>query len=601
MPAPPTWCSASCARTRLTPNDFGRSPPRSEADPTPRRSPCLDDTVADPDDVDERPPAITARAITMRGPWGPVYGPVDLEIPSRRGHRAARPGRAGADRAADDARGPDEADRRLTRRARADPRARDLRGSARSPGSRRSTGSPSRSRSGIWSPSNCVGTHRGTGWCDGRVTATWPGCAVRCSVRCRCPSSTAYVDQLSELDAVLLRIALANTAAPPLLVVGSLDQVDDDGESRGVGAPARRAGGAPDRRHRVRQPGSRRVWAVRAQLPTGSTTGWGLTMLAGMSLGTDLKRYSRGAMPRVALVTIILLPLLYGAMYLWAFWNPFAAVDRVPVALVNEDRGARRAGPGTAGGRPGGGRAAEVRSTRPASWCRRKTPRRPSRTARTTSRSPCPRTSARPSRPRRRPNPRQAQIQFDFNDANNYLASVIGQNASREILNQVSARVGEQVVGKVLIGLTDAGAGIKKAADGADQLSAGLTAANDGAHQLASGRRHPRRRTGHGAQRLGGARDRCRPAVGGHRRATGPLDRRAGQGAAAQPESRRRRRARGAAQQRCHDGHRPHRRAERRSAVGGRHRRSGGRRAAGQRRTRRCGGSARCSRARSGC
>src|SRR6185437_4164589 len=49
--------------------------------------------------------------------------------------------------------------------------------------------------------------------------------------------------------------------------------------------------------------------------------------------------------------------------------------------------------------------------------------------------------------------PRQAQIDFYFNDANNYLASVIGQNASREVLNQVNAKVGEQVIGKVLIGL----------------------------------------------------------------------------------------------------------------------------------------------------
>ncbi len=62
-------------------------------------------------------------------------------------------------------------------------------------------------------------------------------------------------------------------------------------------------------------------------------------MLAGMSLGTDLKRFSRGAMPRIALMTVVLMPLLYGAMYLWAFWNPFDAVNKVPVALVNEDTG----------------------------------------------------------------------------------------------------------------------------------------------------------------------------------------------------------------------------------------------------------------------
>lgn len=62
-------------------------------------------------------------------------------------------------------------------------------------------------------------------------------------------------------------------------------------------------------------------------------------MLAGMSLGTELKRFSRGLMPRVALVTIVLMPLLYGALYLWAFWDPFAATGKIPVALVNSDQG----------------------------------------------------------------------------------------------------------------------------------------------------------------------------------------------------------------------------------------------------------------------
>ncbi|MGH3639246.1 MAG: YhgE/Pip family protein [Mycobacterium sp.] len=209
-------------------------------------------------------------------------------------------------------------------------------------------------------------------------------------------------------------------------------------------------------------------------------------MLAGMSLGTDLKRYSRGTMPRVALVTIILLPLLYGAMYLWAFWNPFAAVDKVPVALVNEDGGAiaqgqeLRAGDEVAGAllksgqldlHPQSAESAAKGVADGTYYFSITLPHDFSEAIASTATD----------------TPHQAQIQFDFNDANNYLASIIGQNASREILNQVSSRVGEQVVGKVLIGLTDAGAGIKKAADGADQLSAGLTTADDGAHQLAGG------------------------------------------------------------------------------------------------------------------
>jgi putative membrane protein len=209
-------------------------------------------------------------------------------------------------------------------------------------------------------------------------------------------------------------------------------------------------------------------------------------MLAGMSLGTDLKRYSRGVMPRVALVTIILLPLLYGAMYLWAFWNPFAAVDKVPVALVNEDRGTvvdgqpLRAGDEVAGALMTSGQLdlhlvsadAAAKAVRDGTYYFSITLPEDFSDA-----------IASPSTP----NPRQAEIHFDFNDANNYLASVIGQNASREVLNQVNARVGEQVIGKVLVGLTDAGDGIKKAANGADQLAAGLTTADDGAHQLSTG------------------------------------------------------------------------------------------------------------------
>jgi predicted ABC-type transport system involved in lysophospholipase L1 biosynthesis ATPase subunit len=42
------------------------------------------------------------------------------------------------------------------------------------------------------------------------------------------PRLTEYVEELSELNGLLLRIALANTARPPLLVVGSVDQVTSD-------------------------------------------------------------------------------------------------------------------------------------------------------------------------------------------------------------------------------------------------------------------------------------------------------------------------------------------------------------------------------------
>ena len=209
-------------------------------------------------------------------------------------------------------------------------------------------------------------------------------------------------------------------------------------------------------------------------------------MLAGMSLGTDLKRYSRGALPRIALLTVIVMPLLYGAMYLWAFWNPFGEVDKVPVALVNSDTGAvaqgqkiragdevarslidskqldlhevsaREADAGVASGKY------YFSITVPADF-----------SAAIASAGGG--------------DPHQGQLRFTLNDANSYLGSLIGQNAAREVINQVNAKIGERTLGTVLTGLTDAGAGLVKAADGAQQLSSGLDTANGGAQRLASG------------------------------------------------------------------------------------------------------------------
>lgn len=215
-------------------------------------------------------------------------------------------------------------------------------------------------------------------------------------------------------------------------------------------------------------------------------------MLAGLSLGTELKRYTRGTMPRVALITIIVLPLLYGAMYLWAFWNPFAAVDKIPVALVNEDRGATVANLQL----HAGNQVAEALLSSGQLDLHQVSAREAAQgvsdgTYYFSMTLPADFSAAVVSPAG--PHPQKAQIQFRFNDANNYLASVMGQNAAREVLNQVSAKVGGQVIGTALTELTDE---VSEASDGAGQLSdgsallaGGLVTARDGSTTLADGTR----------------------------------------------------------------------------------------------------------------
>lgn len=62
-------------------------------------------------------------------------------------------------------------------------------------------------------------------------------------------------------------------------------------------------------------------------------------MLAGFKLNSEIRSFKRNRLTRAALVILVLMPLLYSALYLWAFWNPFGNLNALPVALVNSDKG----------------------------------------------------------------------------------------------------------------------------------------------------------------------------------------------------------------------------------------------------------------------
>jgi putative membrane protein len=209
-------------------------------------------------------------------------------------------------------------------------------------------------------------------------------------------------------------------------------------------------------------------------------------MLAGLAFGSEIKRFGRSRLTRVAIVVLMLLPLVYGALYLWAFWNPFGEVNKMPVALVNSDRGAVVSGQQINAGdeitkslTADGGLAWHV-------------------VDRDQARSgvehgeyyfmvELPPDFSEAIASAATDQPRQANLIAVFNDANNYISSSIGATAMQQILNAVSTRISGQAVNQVLSVIVSSGAGIKQAADGARQLADGAVKVDDGAGQLATG------------------------------------------------------------------------------------------------------------------
>ncbi|MCX5413150.1 YhgE/Pip domain-containing protein [Streptomyces sp. NBC_00059] len=200
----------------------------------------------------------------------------------------------------------------------------------------------------------------------------------------------------------------------------------------------------------------------------------------------ELRRFGRGRMPRAALVALLLLPLLYGALYLWSFWDPYGRLDRIPVALVNDDKGTRTGGEHLAAGDEIAGRlldsevfdwhevgSAEAERgledgtyylslTLPADFSERIA----------SSAGDAPETGA---------------LQVRTNDANNYIVGQISRTVFAEVRSAASTKASRGFLDRIFInfsGLHDATA---KAAKGADDLESGIKKAKEGSKELSAG------------------------------------------------------------------------------------------------------------------
>lgn len=184
-------------------------------------------TGPDPESQELPIPAVIARGIRMRGPWGPVYGPVDLDIEAGGVTVLVCP--AGSGRTA----------LLLTIAGRMSPVAGELTVFGRHGAKSIFANSALAGIDELDTVSESV-TVRDLITEQLRWDARWYRLirrADQAALERVCgpvfgdlplPPLGEYVEELTELDGLLLRIALANTHRPELLVVGNLDYVTSD-------------------------------------------------------------------------------------------------------------------------------------------------------------------------------------------------------------------------------------------------------------------------------------------------------------------------------------------------------------------------------------
>ena len=200
----------------------------------------------------------------------------------------------------------------------------------------------------------------------------------------------------------------------------------------------------------------------------------------------EWQRIWRNKLTRAAMVVGLILPLLYSFLYLWAFWDPYGTLDKLPVAIVNQDAG------GTLHGKPvnyGESITSQLLKDNDLGWHVVANGTAMSRVQDGTYYAvlKIPKDFTRDILSVSGDKPTKAQIQFIPNQGTNYLAGNIIDKVQTDLAASLNQQFSQKFIQQLLGAVTQAGNGLDTAGASAKKLVAGSQSANSGAVKLDSG------------------------------------------------------------------------------------------------------------------
>ncbi len=211
---------------------------------------------------------------------------------------------------------------------------------------------------------------------------------------------------------------------------------------------------------------------------------------------------------KVAMLGIALIPLIYGALYLMAFYDPYGRLDTLPVAVVNEDvpvttdNGVEvHAGDDLV-------KALEDSGSLEYHFVDTAEEAQAGLEAGTYYNTILiPEDFSEKVASAQGDNPEQARLVLVCNDANNYLSSILGASVMRQVTAEANYAIGENYFVEIFDTIDETGDSLGEAADGSRELADGLADAHDGSAQITDGLATARNGAGDLTSGLGDARD----------------------------------------------------------------------------------------------
>ncbi|SOC43976.1 YhgE/Pip domain-containing protein [Ureibacillus acetophenoni] len=185
----------------------------------------------------------------------------------------------------------------------------------------------------------------------------------------------------------------------------------------------------------------------------------------------------------ISVIAILFIPVLYSGMFLWAFWDPYANLNSMPVAILNEDTGATMEGEQLALGDEVtkklidseqfhfievDANKADEQLKNQEYYILIKIPENFSQHATTLLDE----------------NPEKLTIEYIPNEGYNFLGAQIGDTAMERVKSEVNTQVSKTYAEKLFTSITELGDGVIEAADGAGKIDDGAQKVTDGAEEL---------------------------------------------------------------------------------------------------------------------
>ena len=200
--------------------------------------------------------------------------------------------------------------------------------------------------------------------------------------------------------------------------------------------------------------------------------------MSGLHIGSNFRLFAHGKLPKLAILAICLLPLLFGGLFVWSYWDPLGNLYKLPVALVNSDEGEN-----------GQEVVDELLDQRPLDFqvVSAEEAREGIASGKYYLGLEIPTDFSEAATSVQDDNPHAAKINITLNETNGFIPTMLGDKAADAIASAVSDTVGGKVAEQLFLGINTLSDGVHKASDGAEQLDEGANSAHEGSEKLNEG------------------------------------------------------------------------------------------------------------------